>query len=234
MPVLARLDLLVPNGRVGGRAGWVEIASGGGMKTAACHPDRAHHSRGLCAKCYRRARVAGTLDNHERINGDVSAWLNAWVARIEGGDAPTTCVLWPGAVNSKGYGCVSIDGKSELVTRVLYARLIGEAMLDPAVVVMHGCDTPRCVNPLHLCRGSNDDNMNDMTRKGRQARGEGNGRAILSAADVQELRTLAEAGGTHRRVASLARQYGVSRRTLQAALTGETWAHLEPVVGIPG
>jgi hypothetical protein len=34
-------------------------------------------------------------------------------------------------------------------------------------VIMHACDNPGCINPDHLRRGSQGDNLNDCVAKGR-------------------------------------------------------------------
>jgi hypothetical protein len=38
------------------------------------------------------------------------------------------CWTWQNCTNSKGYGCVGVNGKSRLVHRVAYQILVGHAM----------------------------------------------------------------------------------------------------------
>ena len=60
----------------------------------------------------------------------------------------TGCVLWIGAVNSKGYGCFAVAGVSKLAHRVVWEDTHGpipdELQLD------HLCRVRNCVNVDHL------------------------------------------------------------------------------------
>ena len=74
------------------------------------------------------------------------------------------CWCWTATVNSKGYGSMSINGKSYSAHRVSF--YIHNGYL-PRLNVLHSCDTPRCVNPKHLFLGTQLDNVRDMIEKGR-------------------------------------------------------------------
>jgi hypothetical protein len=124
-------------------------------------------------------------------------------------------------VNSKGYPCLAVDGVSKLVTRLVVERLIDGP--SPAnELICHTCDVPRCVNPAHLYRGDDATNTADKVCRGRQPRGERNGRAKLTAADVWAIR--AASTGRHGELTLLARQYGVDRRTITDVIRGRSWA----------
>lgn len=56
---------------------------------------------------------------------------------------PTACWLWNGSTNSKGYPLRSIDGRVELVHRIVAGASDGQS-------VHHVCAQPSCVNPEHL------------------------------------------------------------------------------------
>jgi len=154
--------------------------------------------------------------------GEAQTWLADFLKAFDAGEVDVDiCVLWPFGVNSKGYPCIGRDGVSVLVTRVIVEHLI-EGPLRDDEQVCHDCDTPRCVNPGCFFRGSNGDNTRDKVSKGRQARGEGNGRARLTAGDVRDIR--ASATGQRGEVVALAKRYRVSHATIGDILTGVTWA----------
>ena len=78
------------------------------------------------------------------------------------------CWLWMGTTNSKGYGRISVDGKTEGAHRV---SLMLKGQDPTGKVVMHACDVPSCVNPKHLRIGTHKENSWDAVFKGRLAHG---------------------------------------------------------------
>lgn len=61
---------------------------------------------------------------------------------------PGFCWTWTGALNSRGYGCWGVDGKSQLTHRVAYKLLVGE--IPTGLQIDHLCQNKRCCNPAHL------------------------------------------------------------------------------------
>lgn len=58
------------------------------------------------------------------------------------------CWEWTAALNSRGYGVVSIDGKLHLAHRVSYERNM--APIGEGLTIDHLCRNKRCVRPSHL------------------------------------------------------------------------------------
>ena len=87
---------------------------------------------------------------------------------------------------------------------------------------MHLCDNPPCFRYDHLWCGTNQDNVDDRTRKGRSASflGERSVHAKLTQAEVNEIRE-ALAQGELQRV--LAVRYGVCAATINHINTGRRW-----------
>lgn len=71
-------------------------------------------------------------------------------------DAETGCWVFQGAVNSKGYTCISKDGKNYLAHRISYE--LHREPIPADMTIDHLCRNKRCVNPEHLevvTRGEN-------------------------------------------------------------------------------
>ncbi len=58
------------------------------------------------------------------------------------------CLVWQGATNSRGYGVVRINGKLDLVHRVVYKRCTGP--IAEGHQVHHTCHVRKCANYIHL------------------------------------------------------------------------------------
>lgn len=80
-------------------------------------------------------------------------------------DSLTGCWLWTGRLGNHGYGQFDWQNKSWQAHRASYVLHRGE--IPQGKYVLHGCDTPNCVNPEHLRLGDQFDNMADMWSRGR-------------------------------------------------------------------
>jgi len=85
-------------------------------------------------------------------------------------DMTGDCWLWTGEVNNMGYGIYKIyegAGREKIFAHRFAALMAGKPVFTPKDVVMHACDTPRCVRPEHLSVGTQRDNIQDAKAKGR-------------------------------------------------------------------
>ena len=137
------------------------------------------------------------------------------------------CWIWKGTIalpNPCGmrYGSfgVSEGGKSVAYRAHRFAWMLANGEIPEEFVVMHTCDVPLCVNPSHLRSGTQAENQADMARKGRQAKGQDNGRAKLTPEQVIEIRQ------SDKSIADLAREYGLHHKAIGRIVKGETWRHL--------
>jgi hypothetical protein len=80
-----------------------------------------------------------------------------------------TCIEWQHGRTSKGYGSLRSQGKTVYAHRVMYELVYGP--IPDGAYVLHSCDNPPCVNPVHLRAGSAKDNVDDMVSRGRAKNG---------------------------------------------------------------
>lgn len=125
------------------------------------------------------------------------------------------CHEWTGCVMPNGYGQVRHDGKTAYAHRVAWE--LAHKASPGQQFVLHKCDNRKCVNPDHLFVGTFDDNMADMVSKKRQAHGERNGHAKLTAEQVRKIRTEV---GLQREIAA---RYGVTYSLVGMIRSGRIW-----------
>ena len=75
------------------------------------------------------------------------------------------CWEWQAGKFPKGYGAFYFNGKCQRANRVSWILTKGE--IPKGLKVLHSCDNPPCVNPLHLSLGTTADNMKDRDQRGR-------------------------------------------------------------------
>lgn len=138
------------------------------------------------------------------------------------------CWNWTAARNEKGYGLCGVNGRTQGAHRVSW--MLNNGPIEDGMIVMHKCDNPSCVNPLHLSLGTHAQNTADAIAKGRypqitvngidRARGERNGQAKLSESEVNAIRQSKDTGRL------LASRFKVCETTIRNIKRLRKWRHI--------
>lgn len=139
--------------------------------------------------------------------------------------ANSGCLLWKSAMHRTDYfyGRFWMGRDLETVGGHCASWIFFYGSIPQGQWVLHKCDTPGCVNPLHLFLGNAMDNTTDMWSKGRHVRGEAVENAKLTDAIVIECRTRRKQGETF---ISLSREFGVCKSVMMNAIKGRQWKHI--------
>lgn len=131
------------------------------------------------------------------------------------------CWQWKASTFPNGYGQFQFEGRPHGAHRVSYTLYKEE--IPKGFLVCHTCDNVQCVNPDHLFLGTEADNMQDKTKKGRAYTppGEKNGSSKLSNDDIREIRN--SSLNNH----DLAKKFGVVADHIQRIKTRKVWKHLK-------
>lgn len=177
-------------------------------------------SHGFCGKHYWRWQKHGDPLAGRTFNGEPMRYLREVVLPYEG----TECLIWPFAHNTTGYAQVSSDNRRQLVSRIVCEAAHG-APPTPDHQAAHECGrgTDSCVAKRHIFWKTRLGNKADELVHGTRNRGERQGHAKLTSANVREIRALK--GRIRSR--EIAKRFGVSETTISGIYHGTVWAWLD-------
>lgn len=147
------------------------------------------------------------------------AWMNAerFYAKTVEVDG---CLIWQGKGRIGEYGVAGYLGKHWLAHRLSYHFKTGDD-LGPDDVIRHSCDTPLCVRPEHLSKGTHADNVDDKVQKLRHRFGERHPAARITQQDAEAIRRLVREEGQMQK--TVAEAFGLSKQQVSRIVRGERW-----------
>ncbi len=179
------------------------------------------HSLGWCIKhyknFYRHGNPSATFIRTRNGSSIQDKLLSKSKINSENG-----CLEWFGAVNSKGYGKLTINKKTIAAHRLSYQD---HYKVDiSGQLLMHICDNPKCINPKHLVMGTIKDNINDKVTKGRQLKGAQCHNARLNEDIVRDILSL---HSNDIRNSVIARKYNIALSHVNNIVNRKIWKHVE-------
>jgi hypothetical protein len=185
-------------------------------------PQRGYHGAITCSVVCRNER------SRIRSRETALARFNAKVRRTD------SCWIWTGAHTTGGYGNFYFDGRVQHAHRASWQLFRGP--ISNGLWALHNCpsgDNPACVNPDHLFLGTHDENMMDMSSKGRSGaithperfpRGSTHHSSKLTESQVIAIRSRYTTGQVTQ--TALAQEYGVSTVLIGLIVRHKSWKHL--------
>ena len=132
------------------------------------------------------------------------------------------CWKWKAWCDKDGYGGFWFEDKTIRAHRFSWMLHNNETITKDRLIC-HSCDVTNCVNPKHLFIGCQQENMNDMIKKGRATCGEKSYLSKLTEDDVKEIFNKIKNGCSRKEVA---KEYNVTPENISSIKLGRSWKHL--------
>ncbi len=167
-----------------------------------------------------RWRKHGDVHFSQYNRGEGKTPIERFWSRVDKTSSDRGCWMWQGKPQNKGYGQLEVEGRSWLAHVFCWTLEQGK---EPALNLLHSCDTPLCVNPDHLREGTQKDNMQDAKDRGRIAKGSAHYKAQLTDdVVIQVLRLFKE--GVKR--SHIAKRLDIPWAAVYPICKGVTWRHI--------
>lgn len=158
-----------------------------------------------------------TVSGRKTPNGEAHRYFREVVLAYDGDE----CLLWPYGRVGGGYGKVWHEGKTHLVHRLVCEEANGPP--PTGHVAAHECGNGHlaCVTKAHLHWKTKAENEADKLAHGTHSRGELNGNAKLTSAEVSTIRMLKGVASQR----EIARKFGVKQTQVCRIQQNENWVH---------
>jgi len=134
---------------------------------------------------------------------------------------PDRCWLWQAGTNRDGYGSFYSTGY------IGAHRFAYELWVGPLgdLHALHTCDVRSCVNPTHIFKGTNLDNIRDKVEKGRSYRpiGELSCSSVVTENIVRSIRSQHSAGYSQLEISI---RHRVTPMLVHRIVRFKTWKHV--------
>lgn len=196
-------------------------------KCIAPNCDRDQFAKEYCLMHYKRWRKHGDASVRLLVHsakGDSLKFFNEVVLTYEGDD----CLIWPFGDRGNGYGCMSYDGRSQNIHRLVCLHEHGEPP-TPQHLACHRCGNGHlgCCNRRHIDWGTHKSNQEDRVKHGTHGRGERCKNSKLTSEQVIEIRLLYVQKGCGKLAKQLGERFGVSHQTIYGIWYGKSWVWLD-------
>lgn len=152
---------------------------------------------------------------NERANETDEEYFKAMELKLEKfSKRSDSCWDWIACRDNENYGVILHRHKHFKAHRARYMIVNKIRNLSSKLFVLHSCDNPPCTNPEHLFLGNQNDNMQDMVKKGRHKR------TFLSIEKVKDIRRLLELGVTMKKIA---KDFSVNEKTIYSIKNKKSW-----------
>lgn len=143
--------------------------------------------KGYCNAHYLRLWRHGDPLGGGTPKGDLKRWINDVALRHTGDE----CLTWPFSKNGKGYGTLSVNGKTGEAHRYI-CNLVNGPPPTPKHQAAHSCGKGHeaCISPIHLGWKTNAENKADKLVHGTHNRGERHVNAKLTEPEAREILSL--------------------------------------------